>query len=313
MAMTWQGQGGTGGTGSPGGDDEATRADVPVSPEPQPANQVAPSAPPTAPSAQPPAAPSAQPPAAVPAAAATSPWAPPDSGSGNWGVAPPGGKYAVPGALGLVYAGAIPRAAAWLVDSFLLGIIVSIISIPFAATAAIGFDPTNGTVDSWTQLTVRSGIAAVIAIVVEAVYFIGFWMSSGRATLGMRLFNLQVGNFADGTKLRTEQAAKRWFAYGSWAGLAGLVPIAGAFVGLLQLAWTLVLLVTTASSPTKQGLHDRFAETAVVRPASAGNGLAITCLVVFVALPLLFLFLLVPLIFLGGQVSDILSAVGESI
>jgi len=212
-----------------------------------------------------------------------------------------------------VYAGAIPRAAAWIVDSFLLGILVSIITIPFAASAFVGLDPTTDTMPDFTQLTVRSGIAAAVAVAIEAAYFIFFWMSGGRATLGMRLFSLQVGNAADGARLRIDQAGKRWLAYGSWLGIAGLVPAFGVVVGLVQMGWTLVLLVTTASSPTKQGLHDRFAGSAVVRPATAGNGLAITCLIVALALPLLFLFLLVPLIFLGSQVSDILSAVGDSI
>ncbi len=244
-----------------------------------------------------------------------SPWAPPDQSSGSWGTPPPeaGGRLAVPGAPGLVYAGAIPRAAAWIVDSFLLGILVSIVTIPFAASAFVGLDPTTDAMPDFSQLTLRSGIAAAVAVVIEAAYFIFFWMSAGRATLGMRLFNLQVGNAPDGARLRPDQAGKRWLAYGSWLGLASLAPAFGAVVGLVQLGWTLVLLVTTASSPTKQGLHDRFAGSAVVRPASAGNGLAITCLIVALALPLLLLFLLVPLIFLGSQVSDILSAVGDSI
>jgi uncharacterized RDD family membrane protein YckC len=219
----------------------------------------------------------------------------------------------VPGAPGLVYAGAIPRAAAWIVDSFLLGIVVAIVSAPFAPAALGAFDATTDAMPALSQLTVRSGIASVLAVVIEAAYFIFLWMSSGRATLGMRLFGLQVGNAADGARLRTDQAGKRWLAYGSWLGIAAIVPLMGALAGLVSLGWTLVLLVTTATSPTKQGLHDKFAGSAVVRPATAGNGLAITCLVVALILPILAIFSIFSLILLGSQVSDILSAVGESV
>jgi hypothetical protein len=58
-------------------------------------------------------------------------------------------------------------------------------------------------------------------------------------------------------------------------------------VGLAQLVWAIVLLISTTTSPTKQGLHDRFANSAVVRPAGAGTGLATTCLVVVIVLLLI--------------------------
>lgn len=288
--------------GSPAAGDAANLPPAPQAPSGLPGEPV--------PGAQPPLAP---PPAIAPAGQPpTSPWAPPVEGGGSWGTPPVAGPYAVPGAPGLVYAGAIPRAAAYLVDSVLLGILVSIVTAPFAATAITSFDPNQGMVD-FTQFTARSGIASVIGALIEGAYFVLLWMSTGRATLGMRLFNLQVGNAADGAKLTTDQAIKRWLAYGSWLGIAAIVPILAPVVGLVTLGWTIVLLVTTASSPTKQGLHDRFVGSAVVRPATAGNGLAITCLLLAFVLPLLLIFLLIPLIFLGSQVSDILSAVGESI
>ena len=80
------------------------------------------------------------------------------------------------------------------------------------------------------------------------------------------------------TKLDPAQAAKRWLAYGSFLGIAAFAAALAPLVGIVQLVWTLALLATTVTSPTKQGLHDRFAGSAIVRPASAGNGLALTCL-----------------------------------
>jgi uncharacterized RDD family membrane protein YckC len=219
----------------------------------------------------------------------------------------------VPGAPGLVYAGAIPRAAAYIVDSLILSIISGIAAAPFAATTAVtALDPNNPFGDM-SALTMRSGEATLIALVIEAVYFIFLWSSGGRATLGMRLFGLQVGNAANGNKLEVAQAGRRWLAYGSWIGLAAFLPGVGLALGFVQTVWTLVLLYTTATSPTKQGLHDRFAGTAVVRSATAGNGGALACLVVALIIPLLAIVSLVALIGLGGQVSSILSAVGDSV
>ena len=87
-----------------------------------------------------------------------------------------------------------------------------------------------------------------------------------------------------------------------------------AAAGTLSAIWSLVLLITTATSPTKQGLHDRFANSALVRPSTAGDGLAWTCLIVLLILPIVIaLIAIVALIGLGGQVSSILSAVGKSV
>ena len=77
--------------------------------------------------------------------------------------------------------------------------------------------------------------------------------------------------------------------------------------------WAIVLLISTTTSPTIQGLHDRFANSAVVRPVGAGTSLTAACLVIIIVLVLIALASIVALIFLGGQVSAILSAVGESI
>ena len=84
-------------------------------------------------------------------------------------------------------------------------------------------------------------------------------------------------------------------------------------VGLLQFVWQLVLLVTTYSSPTKQGLHDKFAEQRSRPPGERRQRPRVTCLVVALVLPVLAILSIVALIFLGGQVSSILSAVGDSV
>ena len=310
--MTEQGAGGTGGgSGEP---DDATRTDWSVGAQPPSEPSAAPTPDPWAPPPSAPPAPDASlvPPAAPPVQQqAPSPWQPIPPG-GAWGTQPPeGGRYSVPGAPGLIYAGAIPRAAAWIVDSVIVGIVVAIVSLPFATASTLPVDSTMPFDPS--TVYARSGIASLIALIAQAAYFIGLWLSGGRATLGMRLFNLQVGSIADGTKLDPAQAAKRWLAYGSFLGIAAFAAALAPIVGIVQLVWTLALLATTVTSPTKQGLHDRFAGSAIVRPASAGNGLALTCLIFALIIPIIVLFSFIALIFLGGQVSSILSAVGDSV
>ena len=43
----------------------------------------------------------------------------------------------------------------------------------------------------------------------------------------------------------------------------------GVIASLVSLVWFIALLVTTAQSPTKQGLHDKYAHTMVVKAARA--------------------------------------------
>jgi uncharacterized RDD family membrane protein YckC len=296
--MTWQGSGGeTPDGGGPPGDETRTDWEPPAAggppPSPEPSAASALPGPPDAPVPWPPAGP-----------VAGSTWAPPpDVG---------GGRFAVPGAPGLVYAGALPRFAAFVVDMVIISIAVSIVALPFTPAVA----QVTQTSDSWlstSNYAMRSGVGSLIGVIGEALYFVLLWMSSGRATLGMRLFSLQVGRMDDGQRLPPRAALVRWLAFGSWFGLLGFVPALSGAGGLLQLVWSMVLLVSTIASPTHQGIHDRFAGSAVVRPANAGNGLAITCVVIALIVPFLLIVSFIALIFLGGQVSSILSAVGDSI
>jgi uncharacterized RDD family membrane protein YckC len=221
-------------------------------------------------------------------------------GGTSWALPPtPAAREVAPG---LVWADTPSRFVAYLVDSILLGIVASVI------TSVAGVQQTAGQFGQ--AVDARSSIVvAVVSTAVSAAYFILFWSGGRRATLGQMLFKIQVGNAFDGNPLTMNQAVKRWIGLGSFLSLLAVVPAFG-LAALIQLVWSVVLLVTTVSSPTKQGLHDKFANSAVVRPAGAGTGLAIACLVILLALILL---PIVALIFVGGQVSSILSEVGQSV
>jgi uncharacterized RDD family membrane protein YckC len=227
-----------------------------------------------------------------------------------------------PGAAALEYASTPARFVAYLVDGFVLSIVA--LALTFGAMAA-GLDPYNLATLSQSpggfDVTLGTGgsalalvVIGIISTAISAAYFILLWSGSGRATLGMRLLKLQVGGAADGRTLTRTQAAKRWFALTGWVSIASVVPALATSVSGLALVWGLILLVTVVTSPTRQGLHDRFAGSAMVQPAGgAPDGIIIGCLLLIGALVLVSLVSIVALIFLGGQVSTILSTVGESV
>ena len=176
----------------------------------------------------------------------------------SW-VPPPGlpRKRMVPGGRGLIYAGVIPRAVAWLLDTFLIAV-TSLVVLGVLIAIIVG-SPDQG--DAALSVIAWIGIA-----VIATVYFMGFWTGPRRATPGMRLLKLQVGFVATGEPLTVRQAALRVVALGIplWPLIA--VPQVGAIAGVVLLVWPVVLLVSTAMNARRRGIHDRAAWSAVVTP-----------------------------------------------
>ena len=205
-----------------------------------------------------------------------------------------------------------------MVDLILLAIASLIVA---SVLEAVGLRPTTdaapigppGTPEYWNFYTRADPIGSVLTVAISALYFIGSWSGGRRATPGQRLLSIQVGNAFDGRPLTMDQAIRRWLGLGEVVTLLGALPALAGLGNLVLFVWSVVLLITTATSPTKQGLHDRLANSAVVRPITAGNGWVIACLVIVAALALIPVLSIIALIFLGGQVSTILSNVGESV
>lgn len=209
--------------------------------------------------------------------------------------APPRGPAEVPGAPGLVFADTPSRLVAYFVDAFIVSLIGSV------AAFALGFGERVKTATS-TSLWLSGTTFAVAFAVVSLLYFLVFWTGGRRATIGQRLFDIQVGTAFEGRPLSLDQALGRWVGYGSFLGFLTIAPGLGAIVWLVWLAWVLVLLGSTARSKSKQGLHDRFASTALVRPAGrTSSGPALACLIVLVLLGVLFVLGIVALIYLGSH------------
>lgn len=208
---------------------------------------------------------------------------------------------------GLVFADTPARFVAYIIDLILIGIVSSIVAGPFSWDTP--FDPNA----PFSDVAFRTTEYTILATAVGAFYFILSWTGGRRATLGQRILKIQVANAFDGRPLTLDQAVRRWLGLGDFLNLLGFTPGLGVLSSGLLFIWMIVLLITTATSPTKQGLHDRFANSAVVRPTNAGNTAVVACLAVVLILVAISLVSIVALIFLGGQVSEILSAVGESV
>jgi uncharacterized RDD family membrane protein YckC len=185
----------------------------------------------------------------------------------------------VAGPAGLYYADVPNRIIAQVIDAIIVGIVSLIV---FAVLASIFGAPTTVTTvaDPNSILGVRFEthtnfasllINTLIGAAISAGYYIYTWTAM-RGTLGQRLLGMQVGNATDGATITMEQGARRWLAVGGAFTLAQALnplPGLGLLIGLASLIWVIALLVTTAQSPTKQGLHDRFANTVVVKAARA--------------------------------------------
>lgn len=196
-----------------------------------------------------------------------------DPGTPSPAPTPPSQGWAAPpppvqtGPAGFVYADVPNRAIAYIIDAILVGIIAGIIG---AVLGGVGLSAVNVTDTLDIEINyVGLIVSAIVGAAISAAYFIYTWTSM-RGTLGMKALGMQIGNAGDGKTLTTDQATRRWLviaAPGIIAQVFFVLPALGSLIGLLAFGWFLYLLWTTYSSPTKQGFHDKFANTMVVKAA----------------------------------------------
>jgi uncharacterized RDD family membrane protein YckC len=176
---------------------------------------------------------------------------------------------------GLVFADTPSRVAAYVVDSFLLSALVSI------PPALLGFYDYSYTGGAYPEPISRASFVGltIFSFAMSAAYFLWFWTGGRRATPGQRVFGIQLGNAFDGRPLTMTQAIERWLAMGWWATLLILLPFLALAIASYAVfaVWWVVLVISIIISPTKQGIHDRFSRSALVRPAGQGNRWAVGC------------------------------------
>ena len=207
----------------------------------------------------PPASPAQPEPMAPPAApAAPAAWA-----------APPAAP--VPGAAGFVYADVPNRIIALIIDGIILGVINIIISVAVSSVLGPQYDfKTDATGFPTGEITtnfVSATVTLLVSLAVSAAYWIYTWTAM-RGSPGLKVLGMQVGNFPDGATLTQNQAIRRWVALGGPLPIVqslNQLPVLGALIGLATIVYFFYLLYSTAKSPTKQGFHDKFANSVVVK------------------------------------------------
>ncbi len=220
-------------------------------------------------------------------------------------------RLAVPGAPGVYFASTLTRYAAYLIDSLLVAVLA--FAAEFVIGAALGVGLIIGGQDEHLLDASYDALGVGVAIAVSLAYFVLSWTTRGRATPAQRMFGIQVGRAFDGQPLGRRQAAIRWAALGNVLDVLYIVPVLAGPALVIRSIWSLVLLVSTVRSTTKQGLHDRWAQSAVVAFRAGTSGAAITCLILVLVLPVLAVVGIIALIFLGTQISQILNDVGTQL
>ena len=172
----------------------------------------------------------------------------------------------VAGPAGLFYADLPNRIIAYVIDMILLAIVGFVVSaITGSFMPVVQFDLVNGFHYNYVAAIINAAIGAAIS----AAYFIYTWTNM-RGTVGMKVLGMQIGSEKDGSTLTMDQAIRRWLAVGGWITIVSALnplPLLGILIGLVALGYVIYLLYTTAQSPTKQGFHDHFVGSMVVKAA----------------------------------------------
>jgi uncharacterized RDD family membrane protein YckC len=166
---------------------------------------------------------------------------------------------------GPVYASFARRFGALILDGIAVAIVVAIIGL---AAHLPGFEATSTSSGSASASVTNSGWSSLLALILTAIYFIGSWVYMAGSP-AQRMLGVHVYKATGPQVLEMQAAVVRWailFGVSTAIGaIAIAAPDAVGVVGLVQLAWLIVLAVTTYQSPTKQGLHDRYSGSVVVR------------------------------------------------
>lgn len=171
----------------------------------------------------------------------------------------------LPGPAGLYFADVPNRIMALLIDIIVLSVIGFVLA---SLLGGLVSDP--GALDSaGGELDVAAFLVLLILqLAISFAYFGGLWVLAS-ATGGMRLLGLRIGDEVDGRPIGWRAAVVRWLVLGVPALLASMAIYVPSTIGVVLTvlggAWLLLLLYTIAQSPTKQGLHDRFAHTILVK------------------------------------------------
>jgi uncharacterized RDD family membrane protein YckC len=174
----------------------------------------------------------------------------------------------ISGPAGLALADLPDRIIAWVIDGIILsvaGYIVALITTSVLGDNLLGF---LGIGTYKTASVISVIVALVIMLAASGAYFWYMWTQMGGASIGMKVMKVSVHDATSGGAISQNQALMRWAIL--WAPPAVFWGLYGWNI-LTWLVWLLVivleiyLIVTTAQSPTRQGFHDKYANTVVAK------------------------------------------------
>lgn len=183
-------------------------------------------------------------------------------------------------------AGTGARLVAYWLDALIISIIPIILSFTTMDWAALlrWARTADGTTPAVLPVTLSLVIVTIVSAGLSYLYFVGFWTGPGQATPGMRILGMRVMDAAGGTTMSLKAATRRWIGLGYPFSVLSLIGSLQIVAGLASGLWPFVLLLTTLANPRRQGLHDRWAGSLVIRSRSSGSGAtAIGCLVIILA------------------------------
>lgn len=126
--------------------------------------------------------------------------------------------------------------------------------------------------DVMTAAPRRVVLHAIIGTVLSAAYFAVSWVVVG-ASPGQLAFRLRVAKRGGVAKLTLGGALARWLLlFPPFATVSALTPSMPSLTGVMwasAVVWYFLLLLTTARSDSKQGLHDQVARSIVYTRRSA--------------------------------------------
>jgi uncharacterized RDD family membrane protein YckC len=223
---------------------------------------------------------------------------PPAVSGGGW-EPPPMAAGSLEQQPGYVIAGVGARVVGWLIDALLSSIVPLALGLVLLDWNALfqpildqmRLDPSGRAMATGLitfPVTLNLVLITLITVGIQFLYFVGFWTSRWQATPGMMGLKMRVVDAKTGGELSLAQASKRWVAMGWPLSLMILVQVLQNAASLAQFALNVFLFFSTVTNDRKQGLHDKFAESLVIRSVTSGDGATfIGCLVYIVMVILL--------------------------
>jgi uncharacterized RDD family membrane protein YckC len=228
----------------------------------------------------------------------------------------PAAAAAAPGAEGHVIAGMGARLVAYLLDGLLVGIVPAILTFAVVDWTSL-FDQMAASADGITRtnsfvMPITTGfiLVTLIGLAIQFIYFVGFWTSRGQATPGMRGLKMRVVDATTGGTLTLGAATKRFVAMGYPLGLLALVPALQSVAGIGQFALLLFLFFTAITNDRRQGLHDKWANSLVIRSTTSGDGATIVGCLLLIVISVAFAIIVSAALFaaVAPQLQDIINA-----